>query len=152
MSAVLSSPAAEPSSAAEHFRSRLAFETDVSDVHCDLESQVGHLIVVDSRSEQSWQQGHIPQAIHLPTAEIGSRARDLLDLNCTVVTYCWGPACNGATRAALAFAEAGYRVKEMLGGFEYWVRQGFPVENADGVSRRPADPLTAVPDAVVCGC
>jgi rhodanese-related sulfurtransferase len=42
----------------------------------------------------------------------------------TVVTYCWGPGCNGATRAALAFARLGYPVKEMIGGYEYWVREG----------------------------
>ena len=32
----------------------------------------------------------------------------------------------------------------MIGGFEYWVREGYPVEDADGVHRRPVDPLTGV--------
>ena len=68
-----------------------------------------------------------------------------------MVTYCWGPGCNGATRAALALAELGYRVREMLGGFEYWAREGLPVEAADGVTCAPADPLTAPAD-VACGC
>ena len=45
--------------------------------------------------------------------------------------YCWGPGCNGATRAALEFARLGHPVKEMLGGFEYWVREGLPLEGAD---------------------
>jgi rhodanese-related sulfurtransferase len=68
-----------------------------------------------------------------------------------VVTYCWGPGCNGATRAALEFAKLGYPVKEMIGGFEYWVREGAPVETADGIERRLSDPLTA-PRGVACAC
>ena len=65
-----------------------------------------------------------------------------------MVTYCWGPGCNGATRAALAFAQAGYPVREMIGGIEYWVREGFPLRTAAGDVSREADPLTAP----ACGC
>lgn len=59
-----------------------------------------------------------------------------------VVTYCWGPGCNGSTRAALEFAKLGYEVKEMLGGFEYWAREGYPVETDRGRIVRAKDPLT----------
>jgi rhodanese-related sulfurtransferase len=69
-----------------------------------------------------------------------------------VVVYCWGPGCNGATKAALAFAEAGYAVREMLGGFEYWAREGLPVENDEGPILRAPDPLTAPLGSVVCDC
>jgi 3-mercaptopyruvate sulfurtransferase SseA len=69
-----------------------------------------------------------------------------------VVTYCWGPGCNGATRAALEFAKLGYRVREMLGGYEYWVREGFEFETSTGRDRRPADELTAPRWAVSCDC
>ncbi|HEX4701891.1 MAG TPA: rhodanese-like domain-containing protein [Pseudonocardiaceae bacterium] len=54
-------------------------------------------------------QGHIPGALHLPTADIPDRAGDPVPRDAEVVTYCWGPGCNGATRAALAFARLGYR-------------------------------------------
>lgn len=57
----------------------------------------------------------MPGAIHLPTALIPEQAEQLLDRSVPVVTYCWGPGCNGATRAALALAELGFLVKEMLG-------------------------------------
>ncbi|MGK5738746.1 hypothetical protein [Micromonospora sp. URMC 103] len=43
----------------------------------------------------------------------------------------------------MAFARLGYRVKEMLGGYEYWVREGLPVVTEAGIVRRPADDLTA---------
>ena len=69
----------------------------------------------------------------------------------TVVTYCWGPGCNGAHRAALKFARLGYPVKEMIGGFEYWAREGLPIETANGIHRRTLDSLTA-PVGVACAC
>ena len=152
MSAVQSTPPADPATAAAHFAARLAFETDVSDVHADLHARVPDLVVVDSRSSAAWEQGHVPGAVHLPTADIPTRAADLIPPTTTVVTYCWGPGCNGATRAALAFARLGYRVKEMIGGFEYWAREGFPVRTATGTTSGAPDPLTAPQDAASCGC
>lgn len=152
MSSVLSFAPARPDEAAHHFAARLAFETDVSDVHADLEAGVPGLVVVDSRSVESWDQGHLPGAVHLPTALIAERAADVVPPGTAVVTYCWGPGCNGAARAALAFARLGYQVKEMTGGYEYWVREGFAVQTRAGRDVRPADPLTAPVSAVACGC
>ncbi|MEV1285531.1 rhodanese-like domain-containing protein [Micromonospora sp. NPDC049679] len=152
MSAVLSVPPAHPARAAAHFAARLSFETDVSDVHADLERGVDGLAVVDSRSQEAWWQGHLPGAIHLPTAEIGARVSGLLPAGVVVVTYCWGPGCNGATRAALEFARLGFQVKEMIGGYEYWVREGLPVQTAEGVIVRPIDDLTAPIAEAACGC
>ncbi|MFE2629902.1 rhodanese-like domain-containing protein [Streptomyces sp. NPDC059374] len=144
---------AAPSEAAAHFRASLAFHADVSDVAAALAAGTDPgFVVVDSRSTESWDQGHVPGAVHLPTALIPEQAGDLLDPSVPVVTYCWGPGCNGATRAALALAELGYRVKEMLGGFEYWVREGFEYETWQGRERRPADPLTAPSGDGNCGC
>ncbi|MFI6740281.1 rhodanese-like domain-containing protein [Nonomuraea sp. NPDC050451] len=145
-------PAADNAAALAHFAARLAFETDVSDVAADLAAGVPGVVVVDSRSQESWDQGHIEGAVHLPTAEIATRAPGLVPREATVVTYCWGPGCNGATRAALEFAKLGYRVKEMIGGFEYWAREGFPVETASGVTRRPIDALTAPVSGIACAC
>jgi rhodanese-related sulfurtransferase len=124
----------------------------VSDIHAAMESNRTGLVLVDSRGQVAWDQGHLPGAMHLPTAEIADRATELISLDTPVVTYCWGPGCNGATRAALAFARLGYRVKEMLGGYEYWVREGFPVQTAAGVTTRPADPLTAPANGITCAC
>jgi rhodanese-related sulfurtransferase len=140
-----------PADAVAHFARRLAVETDVSDVHAALESGEPGFVLLDSRSPESWAQGHVPGALHLPGREIPRRAAAALDPGVPVVTYCWGPGCNGATRAALALAQRGFRVREMIGGFEYWAREGLPVETADGVVRAAVDPLTA-PAAVSCGC
>ncbi|MCP2256350.1 Rhodanese-related sulfurtransferase [Streptoalloteichus tenebrarius] len=145
-------PAADPAVAEAHFYTRRTFEADVSDVHADIEAGVADFVLVDTRSEEAWNQGHVPQAIHLPTDDIPERAEVLVDRSKLVVTYCWGPGCNGAVRAAHAFAKLGYRVKEMLGGYEYWVREGFAVEDASGVRRAPVDPLTAPGKGIACAC
>jgi rhodanese-related sulfurtransferase len=140
-----------PADAAAHFARRLAVETDVSDVHAALESGAPGFVLVDTRSAEAWAQGSVPGAVHLPGRGLADRAATELDPAVPVVTYCWGPGCNGATRAALTLSRLGYRVREMIGGFEYWAREGLPVQTADGVSRPAVDPLTA-PSAVDCGC
>jgi rhodanese-related sulfurtransferase len=152
MSNVLGVPPAVASDAIAHFAARLSFETDPSDVHADLEAGVVGLVVVDTRSSAAWDQGHLPAAIHLPTGEIAEHAVALIPAGSAVVTYCWGPGCNGATRAALAFAALGYPVKEMIGGYEYWVREGYPIQTRDGVSRREVDELAAPCGAISCAC
>jgi rhodanese-related sulfurtransferase len=150
---VLRVPPATPAAAAAYFGASLAFHADVSDVVAALAADGDPgFVVLDSRSTASWDQGHVPGAIHLPTALIAEQARDPLDPAVPVVTYCWGPGCNGATRAALALAELGYQVKEMLGGFEYWACEGFEFETWEGRERRTADPLTASADSDDCGC
>ncbi|PRB43940.1 sulfurtransferase [Arthrobacter sp. MYb23] len=126
-------------SAADYFRAKLQCEIDVMEV---AESTPGSLVVVDTRRQSSWDHGHIPGAVHLPTAQIPALGRELVPAGSQVVVYSWGPGCNGSTFAALAFAELGYAVKEMIGGIEYWIRNGLPVETAAGT-------VPSTPDALV---
>ncbi len=151
MSVVLQGLSTAQSDAVAHFAAKLRFETDPSDVAADIGAGVTGWVLIDSRSQESWDQGHVPGAIHLPTREIAERAAAVVPAGTPVVTYCWGPACNGGTRAALEFAKLGYPVKEMIGGMEYWTREGLPVETAEGITRRPSDPLTA-PIGIACAC
>jgi rhodanese-related sulfurtransferase len=125
------------------FEAKLAFQTDVSDVHRALSEADPGFTLIDTRDLAAWRQGHIPGAVHLPRGMIPIKAERLLDRDVPVVTYCWGPGCDGATKAALELARRGYQVKEMIGGIEYWIREGFPVETASGLESRPVDPLTA---------
>lgn len=93
-----------------------------------------------------WDQGHLPGALHLPTDQITDRLAELPPSanDPHIVVYCWGPGCNGSTKAALILAQAGYRdVREMIGGFEYWAREGLAIVTAAGRRRRPVDELTA---------
>jgi rhodanese-related sulfurtransferase len=154
--AVLRVSPAAPAEAAAYFTASLAFHTDVSDVAAALhaaEPGTGPgFVLVDTRSTQAWDQGHIPGAVHLPTAQIPQLAATFLDRSVPVVVHCWGPGCNGATRAAAALAGLGYQVKEMLGGIEYWIREGFGYRTGEGPARREADVLTAPAGAADCGC
>jgi rhodanese-related sulfurtransferase len=134
--------------AVAHFAARLRFETDASDVRAD---QVAgeRFVLVDSRGDAAWAQGRAVGALHVQRTAIAEAG---IPLDMPVVVYCWGPGCNGATKAALAFAQAGYAVKEMLGGFEYWAREGLPVETDAGPVLRSPDPLTAPVSSAVCDC
>jgi rhodanese-related sulfurtransferase len=135
--------ASDTDDAVRHFARKLRFETDPSDVNAAIATGAPGFVLVDSRGPAAWAQGHIPGATHLPTRDIPSRADELLDRAMPVVTYCWGPGCNGSTRAARALAELGYSVKEMIGGFEYWAREGLLIESTAGQFHRPVDELTS---------
>ena len=130
--------------AADFFAAKLAYETDPSDLAADRASGNPPL-VIDTRSEAAWKQGRIPGAVHLPNAELASRIAEVApDLGTAIVVYCWGPGCNGSTRAALTLATLGYtRVKELIGGFEYWAREGLAVVTPTGRTPQAPDPLTA---------
>jgi rhodanese-related sulfurtransferase len=57
------------------------------------------------------------------------------------VTYCDGIGCNASTKAAVKLSRLGYRVKEMIGGIDWWRRDGLAVHEGETATR-----------AVVCGC
>jgi rhodanese-related sulfurtransferase len=113
--------------ALEHFARRLEVETDVADVAAAMEAGEADFVLLDARSRASYDAGHLPGAVHL--SEISAETVAELPGG-LVVTYCWGPACNGACKAALRLAQLGRPVREMLGGFEYWAREGHPVETS----------------------
>ncbi|WP_233197150.1 rhodanese-like domain-containing protein [Cryobacterium sp. N21] len=134
-----------------HFAGKLSFETDPSDVHADFVNGTS-FVLIDSRGDASWRQGRITGALHLPTGSIATQALASIPISTPVVVYCWGPGCNGSTRAALAFATLGYQVKEMIGGYEYWAREGYLTENDHGPIVRAKDALTAPLNEISCEC
>lgn len=126
------------------FTAKLACETDASDLYA-AQRAGDEVVVIDVRSDEAWNQGRIAGAVHMHYSEIAMRAPAEIPAGADVVVYCWSPGCNAGAKGALEFARLGYAVREMIGGFEYWVREGYPVEDADGVHRRPIDPLTGIP-------
>ena len=115
--------------ALSYFSAKLAHETDASDVYA-AQKDGERFTLVDVRSDEAWAQGRIAGALHMRRQDIVDRAPQELDRGVPVVVYCWSPGCNAATKAAVEFARLGYAVKEMIGGYEYWVREGHPVEAA----------------------
>ena len=144
----------DTSAAIEHFAAKLRYETDASDVAA-AQAAGERFVLVDTRGHTSWHQGRAVGAIHLPTTEIAERAASEIPLDMPVVVYCWGPGCNGSTKAALQFSRLGYEVRELIGGFEYWAREGLPVVDDAGPVLRSVDELTgprAVPSNGVIDC
>jgi rhodanese-related sulfurtransferase len=126
-----------------YFAARLAHETDASDVYAA--QRAGEdFVLVDVRNGEAWAQGRIRGAIHMPHAEIAERAPLELDRRVPVVVYCWSPGCNGGVRGALEFAKLGFEVKEVIGGYEYWAREGQPTESDEGPLPRTFDPLVMI--------
>lgn len=126
-------PAAEPEVAAAHFAARLAVETDPADLKIDLERGAEGIVVIDVRADPaSWDECRIPGAVRLPYRSIDEDTTRDLPRDATLVVYCWGPGCNAAQKGAYRLASLGFRVKELIGGIEYWLRQDFPVEGRSG--------------------
>jgi rhodanese-related sulfurtransferase len=136
-SPVTAVPAASPADARTHFAGRLAVETDPADVAAAYAAGVVDFVLVDVRAAGAYRKAHLPGALSLPVGDMTAETVAGLPEG-LLVTYCWGPACNGATRGAAKLAAHGRQVKEMIGGFEYWIREGQPTDG-----RRPVDPATA---------
>lgn len=129
---VLEHAAATPDEARRHFTARLGVETDPSDVQADLERGVTRIVVIDARSPQHFAECHVPGAINLPHRSITAETTATLSRDVCVVVYCWGPACNAATKAGARLSALGFQVKEMIGGLEYWRHEGYAVEGTLG--------------------
>lgn len=126
-----------------YFTAKLTHETDASDVYA-AQKAGDAFVLVDVRGDEAWAQGHVSGAVHMPYREIAERAPRELDPAVPVVVYCWSPGCNAGAKGALEFAKQGFTVREMIGGYEYWVREGQPTENADGPLPRVFDPQVMV--------
>lgn len=120
-------PAAADSRAIEFFADKLRCETDPADVYADFENGVADFVLLDVRSAADYGLKHVPGAISLPHSRITARRMGDFSDDTLFVVYCWGPGCNGSTKAALKLAQLGYAVKEMIGGIEYWEGEGYPV-------------------------
>ncbi|MGF1663582.1 MAG: rhodanese-like domain-containing protein [Kineosporiaceae bacterium] len=131
MSRITSIPAAAPAAAATHFAARLAVETDAADVGAAVADGALDATIVDVRSAEAFAAGHVRGAVHLPHADIDAERAAALPAGLLVV-YCWGPGCNGAHRGAARLAAHGRAVKEMLGGWEYYSREGWPTASHAG--------------------
>lgn len=141
----------DTAAALEHFAAKLRYETDPSDVAAALAAG-DRFVLVDTRGHAAWHQGRAVGAVHMPTSEIVERAASEIAPGTPVVVYCWGPGCNGSTKAAVQFSRLGYEVREMIGGFEYWAREGLAVVDDLGPVVRGVDELTGPRNAIDCDC
>ena len=119
-----------PAEAAAHFRSRFAFETDCWDVHATEALEERGFVLVDVRSREAFDRGHLPGAVNIPHWTLTKKRLADYPAETLFVVYCAGPHCNGSTRGAIHFAELGRPVKEMIGGTAGWLDEGFSLESS----------------------
>lgn len=123
----------------KHYADKLAYEIDSWDLKVALESGE-RIVVIDARSPQAYAAEHIPGAVSLPHRSMDAASTAQLDKAALVVAYCDGIGCNASTKGALNLARLGFRVKELIGGLDWWKRDGHPTEG-DAVAVGPG-----------CGC
>ena len=123
-----------------HYESKLAFETDAWDLKAAMDAGE-NIVVIDARSQEAYGKEHIPGEINVPHRQMNPETTQALDRNALVVTYCDGIGCNASTKGALKMVKLGFRVKELIGGLEWWKRDGYDTAGSDGRTREAA-----------CGC
>lgn len=116
----------------KHYENKLAFEMDPSDLFDALNSSE-KVIAIDARKAFGFEAEHIPTAINIPHREMTVETTKHLDKEVLYVTYCDGIGCNASTKGALNMAKLGFKVKELIGGIEWWKFDGYATEGSNGV-------------------
>ncbi|WP_108869051.1 rhodanese-like domain-containing protein [Aquimarina aquimarini] len=111
----------------EFYKNKLTFEMDPSDLFDALENNED-IIIIDTRQSFGFEQEHIPTAINLPHREMTEKNTNHLDKTKTYVCYCDGIGCNASTKGALYMTKLGFKVKELMGGIEWWKFDGYATQ------------------------
>jgi rhodanese-related sulfurtransferase len=85
-------------------------------------------LLVDLRETREYAGGKLPNAIHIPLSQLGSRGAELTkQVDRPVVTYCLTG--NRARSAVRALSQLGFKdIYCLRGGFRAWKDAGLPVE------------------------
>jgi rhodanese-related sulfurtransferase len=114
----------------KHYSDKLAYEIDSWDLKVALETGES-VIVIDTRSPQAYEAEHIPGAVSLPHRTMDAATTAGFDRASLIVTYCDGIGCNASTKGALNMVRLGFKVRELIGGLDWWKRDGHPTEGCD---------------------
>jgi rhodanese-related sulfurtransferase len=115
----------------KHYENKLAFEMDPSDLF-DALNDGDKVVALDARKAFGFEAEHIPGAINIPHREMTIENTKHLDKDILYVTYCDGIGCNASTKGALAMTRLGFKVKELMGGIEWWKFDGYATEGTNG--------------------
>lgn len=111
----------------QHYQHKLAYELDAADLH-DAVLSGEPIVIVDARKEEAYHAEHIPGAISFGHRLMTEEATRALDKSKLYVTYCDGIGCNASTKGALKLSQFGFQVKELMGGLDWWKRDGYATE------------------------
>lgn len=94
----------------------------------------GSAIIVDARSKQSYEFGHIPGAVSLPAADFESAyeiRKDLLPLSVRIVVYCTSANCDESEQVLEGLRSKGHkRLLHYKNGWNEYELAGLPVEKS----------------------
>ncbi|OCG25881.1 rhodanese [Gilliamella sp. Fer2-1] len=110
-----------------HYQSKLSYELDSADLFSAI-SKKENIVIIDARSPLSYKKEHIPNAINLWHKDISFNTTDNLEKSKIYICYCDGIGCNASTKACLKLLTLGFNVKELMGGLDWWKRDGFATE------------------------
>ena len=114
----------------KYYESKLAFEMDPSDLFDALNN--GEMIIaVDARKVFAFEAERIAGAINFPHREMTIENTQHLDKELTYVVYCGGIGCNASTKGALNLTKLGFKVKELIGGLQWWKIDGYATEGSN---------------------
>lgn len=121
----------------KHYQNKLAYEIDSADVADFFKGKMNgeKMIVIDARSTDGFAAEHIPGATNFPHRTINDETTKSLDKAALYVTYCDGIGCNASTKGALKLSSLGFKVKELMGGLDWWKRDGYSTEGSAGIKR-----------------
>ena len=113
------------------YMQKLEFEIDSWDLNEAIKNGE-NITVVDARSGAAYKSEHISGSVSLPYREMSEGSTGDWNRKVLYVTYCDGIGCNASTKAALNLTKLGFRVKELIGGIEWWKRDGYPTSLNQG--------------------
>jgi rhodanese-related sulfurtransferase len=114
-----------------YYEDKLAYEMDPSDLFEAINNGI-KLMVIDARSPLAFENECIPGSINIPHREMNDDTTRHLDKELLFVVYCDGIGCNASTRGALKMSKLGFRVKELIGGIEWWKKDGYATDGTQG--------------------
>lgn len=124
-----------------HYENKLKYEIDSYDLWESI-TLGKDIVVVDARSAEAYAERHIPGAVNIPHRTMNSESTAELNKDALYVSYCDGIGCNASTKGALNMARLGFNVKELMGGLDWWIRDGYETEGLQATEGK----------ALVCGC
>ncbi len=101
--------------------------------------ETGMAVLLDARTRENYNQGHIPQAISLPIGEFKQRYGEvshLLIKDKAIIVYCIDLYCHDSSLLAKELHQKGYReIFVYKPGIEEWQELGNPIEGNGGPSQ-----------------
>ena len=107
-----------------YYEQKLRYEVDSWDLREALKNGE-KVIALDARSREAYETEHIPGAINIPHRTMTLESTAHLDKKVLYITYCTGIGCNASTKGALNMTKLGFHVKELIGGLDWWKRDGY---------------------------